>query len=112
MRKGVLTNVQLVSERRQGNKKVTRATGLEAFFVDAEALAVELQKRFACSTSVSEVPGKSSSDSTQLRMCVSQYWPVKTFLYWEGKPTLYWAVEVSLYSNGFEAAFPVIGSSA
>eukprot|EP00271_Cylindrocystis_brebissonii_P015461 TRINITY_DN38362_c0_g1_i1.p1 TRINITY_DN38362_c0_g1~~TRINITY_DN38362_c0_g1_i1.p1 ORF type:complete len:719 (+),score=126.68 TRINITY_DN38362_c0_g1_i1:240-2396(+) len=58
VKKGALQSVQIVTERRAGNKKVTRVTGVEAFLVDPEALAGELQKKFACSTSVSEAAGK------------------------------------------------------
>ncbi|KAK6276973.1 hypothetical protein POUND7_017296 [Theobroma cacao] len=58
VRKGALKTVQIVTERRQGNKKVTKVSGLETFLVDAEALASELQKKFACSTTVAELPGK------------------------------------------------------
>ncbi|KAI5057282.1 hypothetical protein GOP47_0027297 [Adiantum capillus-veneris] len=58
VRKGALKTVQIMTERRQGNKKVTKVSGIESFLVDAEHLANELQKKFACSTSVAEVPGK------------------------------------------------------
>lgn len=58
VRKGALKPVQIMTERRQGNKKVTRVSGLESFLMDAEALASELQKKFACSTSVAELPGR------------------------------------------------------
>ncbi|OMO77514.1 Translation initiation factor SUI1 [Corchorus olitorius] len=58
VRKGALKTVQIVTERRQGNKKVTKVSGLETFLIDAEAMASELQKKFACSTTVSELPGK------------------------------------------------------
>ncbi|KAH8939027.1 hypothetical protein BDL97_15G015600 [Sphagnum fallax] len=58
VRKGALKSVQIMTERRQGNKKVTRLTGIESFLVDADVLATELQKKFACSTSVTELPGK------------------------------------------------------
>ncbi|KAH1105634.1 hypothetical protein J1N35_009402 [Gossypium stocksii] len=58
VRKGVLKTVQIVTERRQGNKKVTKVSGLETFLIDPEALASELQKKFACSTTVAELPGK------------------------------------------------------
>ncbi|GFS38403.1 eukaryotic translation initiation factor SUI1 family protein [Actinidia rufa] len=57
VRKGSVKTIQLVTERRQGNKKVTKLSGLESFLLDAEALASELQKKFACSTSVAELPG-------------------------------------------------------
>ncbi|KAJ9167236.1 hypothetical protein P3X46_021902 [Hevea brasiliensis] len=58
VRKGSLKTIQIVTERRQGNKKVTKVSGVETFLMDAEALASELQKKFACSTSVQELPGK------------------------------------------------------
>ncbi|XP_039006249.1 eukaryotic translation initiation factor 2D-like [Hibiscus syriacus] len=58
VRKGALKTVQIVTERRQGNKKVTKVSGLETFLIGAEALASELQKKFACSTTVAELPGK------------------------------------------------------
>lgn len=57
VRKGALKPIQIITERRQGNKKVTKLSGLESFLIDAEALASELQKKFACSTTVSELPG-------------------------------------------------------
>lgn len=57
VRKGALKTIQLLTERRQGNKKVTKLSGMESFLIDAEALASELQKKFACSTSVAELPG-------------------------------------------------------
>ncbi|KAI4320121.1 hypothetical protein MLD38_033632 [Melastoma candidum] len=58
VRKGALKPIQIMTERRQGNKKVTRLSGLEVFLVDPESLASELQKKFACSTTVAELPGK------------------------------------------------------
>lgn len=57
VRKGAVKPIQIVSERRQGNKKVTKVSGVESFMMDAESLASELQKKFACSTSVGELPG-------------------------------------------------------
>lgn len=58
IRKGAVKAIQIMTERRQGNKKVTKLWGFETFLLDAEALASELQKKFACSTAVSELPGK------------------------------------------------------
>lgn len=57
VRKGGLKTIQIMTERRQGNKKVTKLSGMETFLVDAESLASELQKKFACSTTVGELPG-------------------------------------------------------
>ncbi|URD76901.1 Translation initiation factor SUI1 [Musa troglodytarum] len=58
VRKGAARPIQIMTERRQGNKKVTRVSGLETFLLDVDSLAMELQKKFACSTSVAELPGK------------------------------------------------------
>lgn len=58
VRKGGLKPLQIMTERRQGNKKVTKLSGMETFLIDADPLASELQKKFACSTSVTELPGK------------------------------------------------------
>ncbi|GMH17352.1 hypothetical protein Nepgr_019193 [Nepenthes gracilis] len=58
VRKGAINMIQIMTERRQGNKKVTRVSGFETFLMDAESLASELQKMFACSTTVAELPGK------------------------------------------------------
>lgn len=57
VRKGALKTIQIMTERRQGNKKVTKVSGFEYFLMDGDALASELQKKFACSTSVTELPG-------------------------------------------------------
>lgn len=57
VRKGALKPIQIMTERRQGNKKVTKLSGVESFLIDAEALASELQKKFACSTTIAELPG-------------------------------------------------------
>lgn len=57
VRKGALKAIQIVTERRQGNKKVTKVSSLETFLMDPEAIASELQKKFACSTTVAELPG-------------------------------------------------------
>lgn len=57
VRKGFARPIQIMTERRQGNKKVTRVSGLETFLLDADSLSTELQKKFACSTSVAELPG-------------------------------------------------------
>lgn len=57
IRKGAIRTVQIMTERRQGNKKMTRLSGAECFLMDADSLASELQKKFACSTTTAELPG-------------------------------------------------------
>lgn len=63
VRKGALKPIQIMTERRQGNKKMTKLSGLESFMIDAETLASELQKKFACSTTTAELPGRSCLSS-------------------------------------------------
>ncbi|CAN7087629.1 unnamed protein product [Brassica oleracea var. botrytis] len=58
VRKGGIKPVQIMTERRQGNKKVTKVSGIETFLMDPDSFGSELQKKFACSTSVNELPGK------------------------------------------------------
>ncbi|XP_078172323.1 eukaryotic translation initiation factor SUI1 family protein [Carex rostrata] len=58
LRKGAIKPIQILTERRQGNKKMTRVSGLETFLLYPDLLASELQKKFACSTTVAELPGK------------------------------------------------------
>lgn len=74
VRKGALKPMQIMTERRQGNKKVTKLSGMESFLIDAEPLASELQKKFACSTSVTELPGR------HLGIYRMIYWFVETII--------------------------------
>eukprot|EP00850_Spirogloea_muscicola_P001035 SM000004S14905 [mRNA] locus=s4:104226:107152:- [translate_table: standard] len=67
VRRGQLHSVHILVERRQGNKKVTKVSGVESFLVDPHALASELQKKFASSTSVSELPGKKDQFEVQVQ---------------------------------------------
>jgi len=60
IRKGAIRTIQIMTERRQGNKKMTRLSGLECFLMDPDSLASELQKKFACSTTTAELPGNLS----------------------------------------------------
>lgn len=61
LRRGQSPAVQISGERRQGNKFVTRVVGVEAFLIDPAALAAECQRKFACSTSVNDLPGKNNA---------------------------------------------------
>ena len=56
---GQLPKVQITYETRSGNKTVTKISGLEAFYVNPQILADELQKACASSTSVSQLVGSS-----------------------------------------------------
>ncbi|CAI7925277.1 unnamed protein product [Closterium sp. NIES-54] len=55
-RKGELEPVEIFVRGRQGSRRVTRVTGVEAYLVEAEPLAAELQKKFASGASVAPVP--------------------------------------------------------
>jgi translation initiation factor 2D len=55
--KGAIRTLQIMTERRQGNKKMTQLSGVESFLMDPNSLASELQKKFACSTTTAELPG-------------------------------------------------------
>ncbi|CAI5460498.1 unnamed protein product [Closterium sp. Yama58-4] len=57
-RKGELEPVEIFVRGRQGSRRVTRVTGVEAYPVEAEPLAAELQKKFASGASVAQLPGK------------------------------------------------------
>jgi len=51
--------IQIVLETRSGNKTVTRASGVEAFYINAQSFAEELQKTCASSTSINQLVGSS-----------------------------------------------------
>ena len=51
--------IQIVLETRSGNKTVTRVSGVEAFYINPQPLADELQKACASSTSVNQLVGSS-----------------------------------------------------
>ena len=57
VRKNQLVNIDISTEKRQGNKRVTKVVGLEEFLIDAEALSGVLAKYLAGASSVEELPG-------------------------------------------------------
>eukprot|EP00898_Chlorokybus_atmophyticus_P001535 jgi/Chlat1/2382/Chrsp17S02649 len=61
VRKGSLPPLQILTEVRQGRKKITRVTGLESYLIDPEAAAADWQHKFACSTTVGLLPGKKAA---------------------------------------------------
>lgn len=56
---GTPPKIQLLLEKRQGKKTVTRVSGVEPFRVDPKAMAEELQKTCAGSASVGQLMGSS-----------------------------------------------------
>uniref|UniRef100_A0A7S3QT49 SUI1 domain-containing protein n=1 Tax=Dunaliella tertiolecta TaxID=3047 RepID=A0A7S3QT49_DUNTE len=60
VKKGSLPTVSINTEKRQGNKKVTRIVGVESFLIDPSALASDCARRFAAACTTNELPGKTS----------------------------------------------------
>eukprot|EP01024_Parvocaulis_polyphysoides_P026900 TRINITY_DN2446_c0_g3_i3.p1 TRINITY_DN2446_c0_g3~~TRINITY_DN2446_c0_g3_i3.p1 ORF type:complete len:304 (+),score=50.91 TRINITY_DN2446_c0_g3_i3:47-958(+) len=58
VKKKGLQPIQISLEKRQGNKKVTKVIGLEAFLLDPQQLGEVFQKKFACAANVGELEGK------------------------------------------------------
>lgn len=56
---GTPPKVQVTLETRSGNKTVTKISGVEAFYINPQPLADELQKTCAGSTSVTQLVGSS-----------------------------------------------------
>lgn len=56
---GSAPDIQIVLETRSGNKTVTKVSGLEAYHINPQPLAEELQKSCASSTSVNQLVGSS-----------------------------------------------------
>ncbi|KAL8669526.1 MAG: hypothetical protein Q9168_005886 [Polycauliona sp. 1 TL-2023] len=56
---GHAPKINIVLETRSGNKSVTKLSGVEAFYIQPQALADELQKTCASSTSVGHLAGSS-----------------------------------------------------
>jgi len=67
VRKGQTPAVQISTEKRQGNKRVTRIVGVEAFLVEPEVVAAECQRKFATASSVGELPGKGAGKEVLLQ---------------------------------------------
>lgn len=62
---GKAPKVQIILETRSGNKKVTKVSGVEAFYVNPHTLGEELQKACASSTSVNQLMGSSPRNPVQ-----------------------------------------------
>lgn len=58
-RAGQAPKIQILLETRSGNKTVTKVSGVEVFYINPQALADELQKACASSTSVGQLMGSS-----------------------------------------------------
>ena len=105
IRKGKLPKINVVLEKRQGRKTVTRFWGLEAFFVNPTELADEL--RNTCATSAS-VTG-SSPDCNQLIEAMQTSTPKQPMMevLIQGPQTA--AVVDALEKRGIKKSFIVVG---
>lgn len=80
--KGVVPTILIETERRGGNKVVTKVTNLEPFHIQPTALAEELRKSCAGSTSVN--PVKEGSDSMEVLVQGPQIKAVQDALFKRG----------------------------
>ena len=62
---GNAPKIQITLETRSGNKTVTKLSGVEVFHINPQALAEELQKACASSTSVGHLTGSSPKNPVQ-----------------------------------------------
>ncbi|CAM9209708.1 unnamed protein product, partial [Heterosigma akashiwo] len=60
VRRGRIQPVLIEVEKRQGNKHMTKVSGLETYGVDPDIYARDAQRVFASSSSTEDVPGKNS----------------------------------------------------
>lgn len=58
IKKGSAPSVHVSVEKRQGNKRITKIVGVEDFLIDPSAVAAECQRKFACSSTTHDLPGK------------------------------------------------------
>ncbi|KAI9803491.1 MAG: hypothetical protein M1825_001834 [Sarcosagium campestre] len=56
---GAAPSIKILLETRSGNKTVTKVSGVEAYYINPQPLAEELQKTCASSTSVNQLVGSS-----------------------------------------------------
>ena len=62
---GKAPKIQIILETRSGHKTVSKVSGVETFYVNPHALAEELQKACASSTSVGQLVGSSPKNPVQ-----------------------------------------------
>ncbi len=103
-RKGKPPKIHVILEKRQGRKTVTRFWGLEAFFINPNALAEELRNTCATSASV----GGNISICTQLTLAMNTSTPKQPVMevLIQGPQTV--AVVDALEKRGVKKTFIVI----
>ncbi|KAM7435567.1 Eukaryotic translation initiation factor2D [Porites harrisoni] len=80
VRKGKIESIEIKVEQRMGNKKVTLIRNLELYGISPQEFAHNIQLKAACSTSVSQLPGKNISPGMQVLIQGNQVAIVAKFL--------------------------------
>lgn len=80
VRKGKIESIEIKVEQRMGNKKVTLIRNLELYGINPQEFAHNIQLKAACSTSVSQLPGKNISPGMQVLIQGNQVAIVAKFL--------------------------------
>lgn len=80
VRKGKIDSIEIKVEQRMGNKKVTLIRNLESYGIDPQEFAHNVQIKAACSTSVSQLPGKHTAPGLQVLVQGNQVAIVAKFL--------------------------------
>ncbi|EDO45078.1 predicted protein, partial [Nematostella vectensis] len=66
IKKGKIDPLEIKIEQRMGNKKVTLVRNLDAYGIDPQKFAHNIQLKAACSTAVSQLPGKHRAPGMQV----------------------------------------------
>lgn len=80
IRKGKIEAIEVKVEQRTGNKKVTLIRSLQSYGIDPQEFAHNIQIKAACSTSVSQLPGKNCAPGMQVLVQGNQVAIVAKFL--------------------------------
>lgn len=80
IRKGKIEAIEIKVEQRMGNKKVTLIRNLEPYGISPQEFAHNIQIKAACSTSVSQLPGKNIAPGMQVLVQGNQIAIVAKFL--------------------------------
>ncbi|KAL5478889.1 hypothetical protein ACEPAI_2166 [Sanghuangporus weigelae] len=98
LKKGKLRPIQITTKLRQGRKACTLLTQFEPFQLSADALAEELRRLCASSTSVSPLPGNNNAKGLEVMVQGKQIRSVKELLLSKGVPKA-WIEESDLISG-------------
>lgn len=80
IRKGKIEAIEIKVEQRTGNKKVTLIRNLESYGIEPQEFAHKIQIKAACSTAVTQLPGKNINPGMQILAQGNQVALVANFL--------------------------------